>query len=146
MLAFAIFRIALREQGRGTASSEFGMRRPAARGLLRFSPSHDSYEIAFDKMRIPFGLSRSKPFDKLSERSGIRRDVRLRVPHYVAVGHILAGSDLVATVPQSLAERVAGPFGLSFVAHPIELPEFSINLFWHARFTAIRPRSGCARW
>ena len=67
------------------------------------------------------------------ERSGIERNVRLTVPHFVAVGHILRDTDLVATVPERFAERVAGPFGLAYVAHPAKLPEIAINVFWHAK-------------
>jgi len=72
--------------------------------------------------------------DELMERAGIVRNVRLRVPHFVAVGHLLRGSDLVATLPERLAESVAEPFGLAYVSHPVKLPEISIELFWHARY------------
>ena len=56
------------------------------------------------------------------------------MPHYVAVGHILHDSDLVATVPERLAQALAGPFGLSYVRHPAKLPEIAISLFWHGRY------------
>jgi len=72
--------------------------------------------------------------DELLERSGVRRRVRLTVPHYVSVGHILAGTDLIATVPERLADRLIEPFGLAKVPHPAKLPEIAINLFWHAKY------------
>jgi DNA-binding transcriptional LysR family regulator len=71
--------------------------------------------------------------DEVLERSGITRKVRLTVPHFVAVGYILRDTDMVATVPERFAERVAGPFGLAYVPHPVKLPEIAINLFWHAK-------------
>ena len=71
--------------------------------------------------------------DELLERSGVRRTVRLTVPHFVAVGHILQHTDMVATVPERLAQALIEPFGLAFSAHPAKLPEISINLFWHAK-------------
>jgi len=71
--------------------------------------------------------------DELIRRAGIDRTVRLTVPHFVSVGHILQGTDLVATVPNKLAERLAEPFGLAWRAHPVELPEVPINVFWHAK-------------
>lgn len=71
--------------------------------------------------------------DELLERGGVRRTVRLTVPHFVAVGHILQHTDMVATVPERLAQALVGPFGLSFAAHPAELPEITIKLFWHAK-------------
>ncbi len=47
------------------------------------------------------------------------------------VGHILHDSDLVATVPERLAQALAEPC-LSCVRHPAKLPEIAINLFWRA--------------
>ena len=72
--------------------------------------------------------------DELLERSGVRRHVRLTVPHYVSVGHILSSTDLIATVPERLADRLIEPFGLAKVSHPAKLPEIAINLFWHAKY------------
>jgi DNA-binding transcriptional LysR family regulator len=71
--------------------------------------------------------------DELIRRAGVERTVRLTVPHFVGVGHILLGTDLVATVTEKLAERLAGPFGLAWRAHPVKLPEVAINAFWHAK-------------
>jgi DNA-binding transcriptional LysR family regulator len=72
--------------------------------------------------------------DAMLDDSGIRRRIRLRVPHFVAIGHILRETDMIATVPERFAYRCAEPFGLSFVPHPATLPEIAINQFWHARF------------
>lgn len=67
-------------------------------------------------------------------RVGLQRDIRLEVPHFVAVGHILKSSDLVATVPERFASTCLEPFGLVALPLPVALPEIPINLFWHARF------------
>ena len=72
--------------------------------------------------------------DELLRRQAVERKVVLTVPHYVAVGHILHDSDLVATVPERLAQALVAPFGLTFVPHPAKLPEIAINLFWHERY------------
>lgn len=72
--------------------------------------------------------------DELLKRSGIERNVRLTVPHFVGVGHILQATDLVATVPERLAQRLVEPFKLTCVAHPAKLPDVAINVFWHAKF------------
>jgi len=71
--------------------------------------------------------------DAAIERAGVQRRVRLSVPHFVAVGHILAATDLVATVPARFAEACLAPFGLVQRTHPVALPAFDIHLFWHAR-------------
>jgi len=80
--------------------------------------------------------------DELLQRSGVERSVRLTVPHYVSVGHILRGSDLIATVPERLANRLIEPFGLAKVPHPAKLPDVAINVFWHAKYH----RSPDNRW
>jgi len=72
--------------------------------------------------------------DEVLKRRGVARRIALTVPHFVAVGHILQATDLVATVPERLAERMSGPFQLASVRHPAELPEVAINVFWHAKF------------
>ncbi|MFC5523932.1 LysR family transcriptional regulator [Polaromonas jejuensis] len=72
--------------------------------------------------------------DEILDDSPLRRKVKLTVPHFVAVGHILQSTDLVATVPERLAERMAQPFNLKYVAHPVKLPQIAINLFWHAKY------------
>ena len=72
--------------------------------------------------------------DEILDSSSPQRKVKLTVPHFVAVGHILQSTDLVATVPERLAERMAKPFNLKYVDHPVKLPQIAINLFWHAKY------------
>jgi DNA-binding transcriptional LysR family regulator len=71
--------------------------------------------------------------DDMIERKGIRRNVRLTVPHFVAVGHILSNTDMIATVPERYAMECLAPFKLAYVKHPVELPRIGINIFWHAK-------------
>jgi DNA-binding transcriptional LysR family regulator len=71
--------------------------------------------------------------DDLIRRAGVERNVRLTVPHFVSVGHILRRSDMVATVTERLADSLVEPFDLTFRTHPVDLPEIAINLFWHAK-------------
>jgi DNA-binding transcriptional LysR family regulator len=68
------------------------------------------------------------------ERRGIVRNVKMRIPHFAAVGYLLHETNLVTTVPQRLVNRCAGPFDLTSVRVPIELPAIPINLFWSARY------------
>jgi len=56
------------------------------------------------------------------------------VPHFAAVPYILSTTDLVATVPQKLAERAASPFALQYQASPLRLPALQSNMFWHRRY------------
>ncbi|MFM2055650.1 MAG: hypothetical protein RLY71_35 [Pseudomonadota bacterium] len=71
--------------------------------------------------------------DDLIRRAGVERNVRLTIPHFVSVGHLLRRTDMVATVTERLAESLAEPFDLTFRPHPVDLPEIAINVFWHAK-------------
>jgi DNA-binding transcriptional LysR family regulator len=71
--------------------------------------------------------------DGLLERAGVKRRMRLKVPHFIALGPILQSTDLIATVPHRFAVRVQDAFGLTTSPHPAGLPEIAINLFWHAK-------------
>lgn len=70
--------------------------------------------------------------DDALQRLGVVRQVQLTVPHYVALGQVLGSTDMVATVPKRLAERLAGPHAL--VARPLtlRLPASTIAQLWHA--------------
>lgn len=72
--------------------------------------------------------------DDTIQRRGVRRNVKLSVPHFIALGHILARTDLIATVPERYVRESMAPFGLTYLPHPVPIPEFDVNLFWHAKF------------
>ena len=80
--------------------------------------------------------------DELLRRTCAKRVVRLTVPHFVGIGHILQTTDLVATVPERLAQHLVEPFDLVYRPHPVQLPDITINVFWHAK----AHRSPASRW
>lgn len=88
---------------------------------------------AYGHVRVRAPGTAHSEVDRLFERQGIERDLRLTVPHFTAVGHILWASDLVATLPERLATRIVKPFELVYVDHPAKLPEHSIDMYWHAK-------------
>ncbi|HAP25626.1 MAG TPA: LysR family transcriptional regulator [Achromobacter sp.] len=71
--------------------------------------------------------------DEVIARAGIRRRLRLTVPHFMAVGPVLQATDMIAVVPQRFADCACGPFGLAASPCPVKIPESVINVFWHAR-------------
>jgi DNA-binding transcriptional LysR family regulator len=92
----------------------------------------DDFKAAEHLIIVSAGTGHGK-VDDLIRRAGVERRVRLTVPHFVSVGHILRRSDMVATVTERLAESLAEPFDLRFLPHPVPLPEVAINVFWHAK-------------
>ncbi|HEY4373864.1 MAG TPA: LysR family transcriptional regulator [Burkholderiales bacterium] len=72
--------------------------------------------------------------DQELERAGVRRNIRLRVPHFAAVGQILHETDMIATMPKRLVMRLISPFDLAWVALPYKLSQIPLNLFWSAKY------------
>lgn len=71
--------------------------------------------------------------DEVLELAGIHRRLRLIVPHFMAVGPVLAATDMIAVVPRRFADCACQPFGLATAPCPVKIPESVINVFWHAR-------------
>lgn len=64
---------------------------------------------------------------------GRERRVAVAVPHFLVVPHLLASSDLIATLASRIAELFAPMLGLVTTAPPIELPGFKMAMSWHER-------------
>ncbi|MFP2924951.1 LysR substrate-binding domain-containing protein, partial [Pyxidicoccus sp. 3LG] len=66
-------------------------------------------------------------------RLGIPRDVALIVPNFSTAAAVVASTDLVATIPASLAARLGPLLGLRIVHSPVRQLRITINLWWHER-------------
>ncbi len=86
-----------------------------------------------DQVRVLSAGTGHGQVDEALGRQGVTRRIRLTVPHYVALGHVLASTDLIAIVPERFAQRVATPFSLVTRRLPFHLPEAVIHQVWHAR-------------
>ena len=89
--------------------------------------------LAAEHVRVQADGTGHGRVDDLLDQKGLARRVRLTVPDYVALGHVLAGTDLLATVPERLAERLAAPMDLATRELPLRLAASTIGQFWHAR-------------
>ena len=63
----------------------------------------------------------------------MQRRIRLAVPDYVALGHVLLHTDLVATVPERFGERICATLALTRRPVPASLAPSVIHQVWHAR-------------
>lgn len=70
--------------------------------------------------------------NKLAE-SGHKRNIVLSVPHFLVVPVIVRSTDLVAVVPRRQAMIFASEPALQVTELPVEIPSFSISLFWHEK-------------
>ena len=71
--------------------------------------------------------------DALLKAHGIRRNVVLTLPSFLAMPYVVARTDYIATVPGRFARYFAGLLPLAIVKPPLPLPAFEISMFWHER-------------
>lgn len=74
--------------------------------------------------------------DRALAREGRSRRVAVRLPDFAGIGHLIAGTDMIATVPERLALRLAESLPLRVAPPPMALPTFPVRLYWHPRFAA----------
>ena len=70
--------------------------------------------------------------DDALEALGRRRHVAVSVPQFGALAPLLAGTDLLATVPAYLADALCARTGLRQAPLPLEVPAYEIALCWRA--------------
>jgi len=58
------------------------------------------------------------------------------VPSFLAIGSIVANTELIAVVPRILASALATRERLRVLELPMELPAYSVKQHWHERFDA----------
>lgn len=73
------------------------------------------------------------PVDEALARMGRTRRVRLRVPNFFAAVEIAAHSDLVMTLPSSLARAAISMRRFVSLPPPLDLAGVTMSLAWHAR-------------
>jgi DNA-binding transcriptional LysR family regulator len=71
------------------------------------------------------------PTDRVLDELGVRRRVRVTTVGWVPLPYLVAGTDLVAIIPERLALRVAVPAGLAVVEPPFGRVELIETLWWH---------------
>lgn len=77
--------------------------------------------------------TRTGALDQLLAEQGLKRRVVLTVPHFLLAPFILARTDHVLLLPESLAERFVDLAALQRVELAFPLPRFTISQLWHTR-------------
>ena len=68
----------------------------------------------------------------LSEH-GVQDNVALRVPHFVVVPLIVAGTDLIVSLPSRVADATGRLVKVKVHPLPIAIPSFDVMMYWHER-------------
>lgn len=72
--------------------------------------------------------------DDALAKLGLVRKIAVVTPRFVAVPLLVASSPVVTTMHARLARYFANQLGLALSPPPIELPEVTVSLLWHASY------------
>ncbi len=78
---------------------------------------------------------RKAPGDAALAHIGRERRVVMTLPVFSGVYRVVAGSDLIALLPATLAQQVAQTAGLEIFLPPVAIPKTAITMVWHWRMT-----------
>lgn len=74
--------------------------------------------------------------DRTLAETGLGRRIAVEIPYFSLLPGLLAESDLVATVPESVAELFADQYPVVILEPPLEIPSVQICMAWHPGFAA----------
>ena len=88
--------------------------------------------------RLPGGVAcagaargREHVVDQFLREHGLLRRIALEISHFTSLLPIIAGSDLIATMPQDMADFCVRHGDIRCVTAPIESPAIEVFQFWH---------------
>jgi DNA-binding transcriptional LysR family regulator len=72
--------------------------------------------------------------DQVLARHGVRRNVTLNVPGFHVLPMIIPTSDLVAIVPEMLADAYKTHAPIKALPMPVPVAPFDLRIYWHERY------------
>jgi DNA-binding transcriptional LysR family regulator len=77
------------------------------------------------------GRTHVTPADRVMDELCVRRQIQVTTGGFLPLPFLVAGTDLVAVIPERLALRLAGSLGLTVVEPPFGRVELIETLWWH---------------
>lgn len=92
-----------------------------------------------DYVRLPHVLTSLRRgergvVDEALEKQGLSRKIALVTPRFVAVPFLIAGAAVITTMHARLARYFAEELDLSLSPPPVDLPQLTSSLLWHASY------------
>ncbi len=92
-----------------------------------------------DYVRLPHVLTSLRKgergvVDDALEKLGLKREVKLITPRFIAVPFLVAGAPVITTMHARLAGIFAKELGLTLSPVPVELPEVTVSMLWHTSY------------
>jgi DNA-binding transcriptional LysR family regulator len=92
------------------------------------------------------GGSQAATFEVMADEAlralGLARRIVMRLPSLLVVPAVVAGSDMIATVPRRLARICRESLPLQVMELPVEVPTYRLLMVWHER----TQHDGAQRW
>lgn len=96
------------------------------------SLSMEQYLAANHAVVVQEGQSQEVLEGRIQELGIVRRIV-LHSPHFMSVPLLIAGSDMITTVPLAVGRIYSRTLGLKLLPLPFEVPSVDLQQFWHRR-------------
>ena len=109
---------------------------PAAPGPRDRIPLTPERFAALDQVLVTVMGEGPGAVDLALAQQGLRRRVAVRQPHFYGALAIVAATDLIVTLPSSIADRFAGPFDLIRSPAPVAGEPFTIAMIWSDTLTS----------
>lgn len=95
-------------------------------------PIESMYDfVSADHATMDFGGASKSTIDLLLEEESLERHIKLRVPNAFALGKMMRGTNLIASMQEALGDSALA--GLSHCPHPLSVPEAIFDLIWHKK-------------
>lgn len=104
-----------------------------AHGVFRDNEALSGEEyFAANHVGVEWGGGRRITFDARMLSAGNKhRKQTVVAPSFSLIPELLAGTDMIATLPHKLATKIAGRFPLKLLACPVDIPRFTEHVQWH---------------
>jgi DNA-binding transcriptional LysR family regulator len=73
------------------------------------------------------------PLDAALGKSHLKRNIRVRVPHFLLVPYVVADTDLIATIPARAAAYIKDKFPIDIFSVPLDVSTFKVEMTWDER-------------
>lgn len=95
--------------------------------------THKAFSASSQVVVDPTGYVHEQ-LNPILKHNGLARSTKVHVPTFHAVPEVVANSDLIAVMPETLADFYATLLPLLVMPLPISIPSYGVKMFWHERF------------
>src|SRR5262245_57234435 len=100
---------------------------------FRSGMSLEAFKTSEHAMADATGMAHAV-IDRFLAKQRVQRNVALRVSGFHVLPMIIANSDLLAVIPNRLAQAFVSHVPIKVLPLPISIPPFDIRIYWHERY------------